>query len=240
MPSLLAFCLLSVGAGIGRWIGQFGALGLSEGLNPLLVVMLVGYLLAAGGLILAWVFWVMNKPLSLEEMATPWTKFFLPYLCFIPPILLWLWARGQVFAAASPPETPFLDNPIRGLGFFAPAMTASDVFLRLLGLLVWPLKLSCDYSFNQIPLFNGHLKSGETWLALWGLLTIVAVVVLIGVTFKRNKLICFLLLFYVVAYLPTSNFLIVIGSIMAERFMYLPSLPSAAAWLLSSWRSAIG
>ena len=57
-----------------------------------------------------------------------------------------------------------LDNPIRGLGFFAARMTAADVFLRLLALLAWPIRLSSDYSFNQIPLFNGHLNVGETWL----------------------------------------------------------------------------
>jgi tetratricopeptide (TPR) repeat protein len=223
VPSLLVFSILGAcAASVGLWIGQFGALGLSEGLKPVLALMLAGSLLTAGGLVLAWVFWVLDKPLSAQELIAPWKKFFLAYLLFIPPIITWIAARNWVFHNASPPETPFLDNPIRGLGFFAARMTASDVFLRLLSLVAWPLHLSCDYSFNQIPLFNGHPNSIETWIAVLGLLLLIAVIVLMGASFRRNKLLCFLIVFYLIAYLPTSNFLIVIGSIMAERFMYLP------------------
>jgi hypothetical protein len=233
IPSLLGFALLGALAAIcGLEIGQFGALGLSEGLTPVLVIFLVGSLLAAGCFALAWTFWVLNKPLSFSEIGGPWIKYFVPYLATIPPILLWLSARRWVFANASPPETPFLDNPIRGLGFFAARMTASDVFVRLLGLLAWPGKLSCDYSFNQIPLFDGRLGVGETWIAFAGVLTLIGMAILIALCFQRHKLLCFVLVFYLIAYLPTSNFLIIIGSIMAERFLYLPLIAFAACLVL--------
>jgi tetratricopeptide (TPR) repeat protein len=231
IPSLFGFSLLSaIGAVVGISIGQFGALGLSEGLTPVLVILLIASLLAAGGLVLAWVFWAMRKPLTPEHMSAPWTNYFLPYALTIPPVLLWLAARSWVFANASPPETPFLDNPIRGLGFFAARMTASDVFLRLLGLLAAPIHLSCDYSFNQIPLFGTSAVEGG--IASLGVVVILCTLGLVIITFRRNKLICFLLLFYLITYLPTSNFLIVIGSIMAERFMYLPLIAFVACVVL--------
>ena len=70
VPSLLGFSLLSaIGAVIGLWIGQFGALGLSEGLRPVLVIVLVGSLLVAGALALAWTFWVARNPLDLGELT---------------------------------------------------------------------------------------------------------------------------------------------------------------------------
>jgi tetratricopeptide (TPR) repeat protein len=229
VPSLLALSLLSAAlAVVCLWIGQFGALGLSEGLTPVLVILLLGSLIVSAGLVLAWVFWVLSEPISLRHLIAPWQKYFLAYATVIPPIILWLGARRWVFANASPPETPYLDNPIRGLGFFAARMTASDVFLRLTSLLAWPARLSCDYSFNQIPLFYGHLGSAETWLALAGALILASIIALIALTYRKHKLICFLLVFYLLAYLPTSNFLIIIGSIMAERFLYLPLLAFAA------------
>ena len=55
-------------------------------------------------------------------------------------------------------------------------------------------------------------------------MTLLGMLALIVLTFRRHKTVCFLLLFYLIVYLPTSNFLIIIGSIMAERFLYLPLL----------------
>jgi tetratricopeptide (TPR) repeat protein len=233
VPSLLLFSLIAAAGSVkALWIGQFGALGLSEGLTPVLVIALLGSLVVAAGLVVAWVFWVMNKPTSFSEFASPWAKYFIPYLTFIPPVLLWLYARNYVFYNASPPETPFLDNPIRGLGFVEARICACNVFLRLIGLLVWPLHLSCDYSFNQITMIGGHLTGGQTTLGIVGVLVLLLVLALIGYTFRSHKVICFLLCFYLIAYLPTSNFLIIIGSIMAERFLYLPLLGFVACVVL--------
>jgi tetratricopeptide (TPR) repeat protein len=233
VPSLLALSVLAaIAASAGLWVGHFEALGLSEGLNAVLIILLLASLLSAAGLVAALMLWVLKKPLRFVDALEPWVKYFLPYATVFPPIVLWLFARGWVFQNSSPPETPFLDNPIRGLGFLAARMTASDVFIRLLSLLVWPIRLSCDYSYDQIPLFNGNPLSPETWVSVLGLLALLSMIGLAIYTYRRNKTICFLICFYLVAYLPTSNFLIIIGSIMAERFMYLPLIAFVACIVL--------
>ena len=225
LPTLLGFCIAGIlGLSLALLIGKFGFLGLSEGVLPALAVLLVGCIVGAAIIVVVGMTRLDSNWLLPEAWFVPWDKFFISYLSIVPPVIVWVAARAYVFYYASPPETPFLDNPIRGLNFFAARMTAMDVFARLLGLLVWPLKLSCDYSFNQIPLFTGRLGSPETWIAFFGALTLICLFVLAVVFYRRQKAVSFLILFYLVVYLPTSNFLIIIGSIMAERFLYLPLL----------------
>src|SRR5581483_5883026 len=45
----------------------------------------------------------------------------------------------------------------------------------------------------------------------------------------RNRMVSWGILFFLVMMLPTSNLVITIGSIMAERFLYLPSIGFCAA-----------
>ncbi len=82
-------------------------------------------------------------------------------------------------------------------------------------LLIWPARLSCDYSWAQIPL---GLAPSAGWLVLLGLILLV-----------RNRNAIFLAAAALLVFLPTSNLLFPIGTIMAERFLYLPSIAFAAA-----------
>jgi tetratricopeptide (TPR) repeat protein len=108
-----------------------------------------------------------------------------------------------------------VDNPIAAASFWRGRLTAIEVLWRYLGLLAWPRQLSWDYSYNQIPIAG--ISAGL--VALGGLL------LLLGLLLWRSSTpVCFFGLFFFVTLLPTSNVLLVIGSIMAERFLYLPSI----------------
>lgn len=111
---------------------------------------------------------------------------------------------------------PFLNNPIHSAGYIIARLTAVEAVWRYLGLLFWPKSLSWDYSFNQIPLAT---PAGGA-LALAGLAILVA---LACWSVRVNRAVCFLGLFFLVALSPVSNLLFTIGSLMAERFLYLPS-----------------
>ena len=143
-------------------------------------------------------------------------------------------ARYFVFAAATPPETPFLDNPIRGVNRFAGEITALQVLVRLWGILIFPNQLSCDYSFNQVPTF-GYLSTrmNDTMGLLAALLVVCVFAWAIYLWFRERKAASFFMLFFFVAFLPTSNILITIGSIMAERFLYLPMIGFVGALVLA-------
>src|SRR5262249_16811588 len=83
---------------------------------------------------------------------------------------------------------------------------------------------SSDYSFNQIPLYGYKGTNGweDAQCILWLLLLVAIVALGVWLWFRNQKAICFFIFLYLINYVPTSNWTVIIGSIMAERFMYLP------------------
>lgn len=115
---------------------------------------------------------------------------------------------------------PFVDNPAAAAGFPAGRLTALGTVVRYAGLLIWPRHLSADYSFDQIPI----IRSPADPMALAGLL-IVALVAGGGVwLMRRAPPASFALLFVAISAAPISNLILFIGTLLAERLMYLPSV----------------
>jgi len=145
-----------------------------------------------------------------------------------PPLLaMWL-ARSVVMAGTNGPEFPFVDNPLVAADFWTVRLTALKVMARYLGLLVWPAKLSADYSYAEIPLAHGSVSDWAAWL-------IVAIAVAGVIAFRRNRVVLFVAGFAAAAILPTANLLFPIGTIMAERFLYLPAIALAVCVVIASY-----
>lgn len=125
--------------------------------------------------------------------------------------------RSVVLAGSLTPQSLFVDNPLIGAHFLAGRLTSIAVMARYLWLLVWPVRLSCDYSYATILLAKGQLWDWIDWLA------VVAVIAVVAWQFTRNKLLFFFAAFAFVTFVPVSNLLFPIGTIMAERFLYLPA-----------------
>ena len=143
------------------------------------------------------------------------------------PIAVMLVQRARVLAASLPPEYPFTDNPIVGASFWTGRLTALKVIARYLWLLIWPAKLSSDYSYAEIPLFRG------TFGDIAGCAIALLAIALSLYIYKRSRLACFFLCFAGVTFFPTSNLALPIGTIMAERFLYLPSIGILAFLVLA-------
>jgi tetratricopeptide (TPR) repeat protein len=153
----------------------------------------------------------------------------------LPAACLLLWARHRLLYASPVYGQSFVDNPIAYAGVFPGFMTAMKVIGRYLGLLVLPGTLSCDYSYNQIPLF-GEMAHWWENLYAWVALAVVAALVWAAVRGRRGHvLFAWGTLFFLLMLLPTSNLLVPIGSIMAERFLYLPSLGFCLVAALALW-----
>jgi protein O-mannosyl-transferase len=138
------------------------------------------------------------------------------YAAVVAPILLILAWRHWVL----PGLTDYIvvvDNPLLAAGFWRGRLTALVVIWRYLGLLLWPQQLSWDYSYNQIPLAT--VAGGIAALA--GLSALLATLISL---YRRAAAVCFFGIFFFLALGPTSNIALMIGSIMAERFLYLPSI----------------
>jgi len=153
----------------------------------------------------------------------PWWRLIAASVAMGLPIALMLWQRSIVLAAAPPAEFPFVDNPIAGAGFWIGRLTALKVLGRYLAVAFFPLHLSADYSYAQIPLASGSPGDWLAWLAVAG--AAAAVLLLYG----RNRLACFFACFAFLNLLPASNLLFPIGTIMAERLLYLPLIGLLAA-----------
>jgi protein O-mannosyl-transferase len=148
---------------------------------------------------------------KLKELAFGCAAIVLPFFAF--------WAqRSAVLAASGPSDFPFIDNPLVGAGFWTARLTAVKVMARNLGLMAWPRQLSSDYSYRQIPLATGTPEDWICWLA------IAAAAATVVLLYRRSRTAFFLACFAFITYLPTSNLLFPIGTIMAERFLYLPAI----------------
>jgi tetratricopeptide (TPR) repeat protein len=141
-----------------------------------------------------------------------------------PPLLVMWYARSIVVPGS--PQFPFVDNPLVAADFWTARLTALKVIARYLGLLVWPVHLSVDYSYAEIPLARG---SASDWFA-W---SIVAIAIAAVIAFRRNRIVLFVAGFAAVAILPTANLLFPIGTIMAERFLYLPAIAAAVCLVMA-------
>jgi tetratricopeptide (TPR) repeat protein len=142
----------------------------------------------------------------------------------LPPIVWMIYQRTAVIAASAPTEFPFTDNPLVGAGFWSARVGALSIIGRYMGLLLWPAQLSCDYSYAQIPV------PGGVWE--WALIAATLAFVL----WRRGRTALFLASAVFLVFLPSSNLLFPIGTIMAERFLYLPSIAFAAAAVWAAYR----
>ena len=126
-------------------------------------------------------------------------------------------------------------NPLAAAGITTRLLTATHVFGKYLWLLLVPIPLSADYSFNQIALISS--PAGLSFL-----IPALALLVTIGATalvFARSERPWFLCgAFFLATFSLTSNFVRPIGTIMAERLLYLPSLgfTCAVAWWIARAR----
>ena len=76
------------------------------------------------------------------------------------------YARAAVFIHLPPARFPYWDNPLVDAGFWTARLTALKIVAKYLALLFWPARLSCDYSYAQIPLASGAAADWLAWLVV--------------------------------------------------------------------------
>jgi hypothetical protein len=168
---------------------------------------------------------VLEGRISTVSLVSGWIPFALPLT------LMW-YQRGAVLGSVTVTAFPFVDNPIIGAGFWQGRLTAVVVAARYLWLIVWPARLSADYSFSQIPLASGSAWEWLAWLAA------ASMVALTVVLWRRHRPVALVVIAAVVLFLPVSNLAFTTGTIMAERLMYLPSIGLIAALVIGVFAAA--
>lgn len=144
------------------------------------------------------------------------------------PTVLFFLARYQVYQAASPFPLWMSTNILVTTDFWTARLTACKTLWKYLVLLAWPAQLSWDYSVDHVKLFGWRLAHWEDGQAAAAVL----ILMLIGTTAlalrRRMPGLLFCVVFSLGALLPTSNLLVLIPAVMAERFLYLPLVGIAA------------
>jgi hypothetical protein len=141
------------------------------------------------------------------------------YLTFVLIAVIFVGVRGRVLADHSlggfAPFTPFSSLHISAGDRM---LTALGVVPQWLRLLYWPAHLSSDYGPPAIEIAQGRSVS-----QIPGLLLLVAVLALAVILRRRQPVISFGIAFACIALLPSSNFLLPAGIVLAERTLFLPS-----------------
>ena len=140
-------------------------------------------------------------------------------------------ARFAVYRDAPYTAWPVVDNPLLAASFWAAKLTAIKVIGMDLVLLVWPVPLAYDRSYAQL------LPSASSDPAVWFSLS--AVILLLSaavVRRKRDPLMFAIAGLFAITLLPTANLLLLVGNIMAERFLYLPAAAFAIAIAALAYR----
>jgi hypothetical protein len=96
-------------------------------------------------------------------------------------------------------------------------MTSGRVFLQYFKLLLFPVQVTGDYDFNSIPLAG--IRDWDAWLGLILVAGLIATAVYVA---RKKPGISIGILFFFVALLPVSNWIMPIALLMAERFLYTP------------------
>jgi tetratricopeptide (TPR) repeat protein len=103
--------------------------------------------------------------------------------------------------------------------FISQRATSFYVLLRYLSLLIFPYPLAYDYSNYQLP--NYTIKD---LLPIISIIIHFAMGIYAFLTIRKKSLLSFAILFYLITLAPVSNIFMLIGSPMAERFLFIPSL----------------
>ena len=115
----------------------------------------------------------------------------------------------------------FLDNMLAGAPSVSVRVATAIMMLGYYARLLFvPYPLVCDYGYHTF----GFAGFGNVWVLLSVLLyagvTVMSVVALV----KKNGLYAFAGLFYIITIALFANIFILIGSTMAERFLFFPSV----------------
>lgn len=113
-----------------------------------------------------------------------------------------------------------INNSVSGAKTFNEKIaTCLHILGKYLILLAFPINLSYDYSYNQIP-----IQQFTNMSVIISLLVYLGIIAAGFYTLTKKHLTSFAIFFYIGTILLVSNIITLIGATMAERFLFSPSL----------------
>jgi hypothetical protein len=198
----------SAGAALGWWFGLAGAIAVGAFSKE------SG--LAALPILCAVEFFAVDRRANRRSLG--------PAVAVVTAVVAaYLIARVAVLGALLPSDSasfttvanPLMDEPITGR-----LMSAVAIFGHYARIFVWPTRLSPDYSFDTIAVVRSPVDPWF-WLPLAAIVALTAVVV---VAARRSPPLVIAAVAFLAPYSIIANAAFPIGTMMAERLFYLPSI----------------
>lgn len=192
-------------------------------------LVLAGALAKEHAIVAPALFWIDDR--ARAARSTPLFSGIGPFLAYGASIAAALAARvsvlGSVGAAS---DAIVLDNPLLVESGAARVGTSLWLIARYAGLTAWPAALSSDYSLDAIAVVR--TLTDPRWLVGAAVLGAAIAGIALGIRRRLPALAvgCGTFLLFL---LPGSNLLFPVGTIFAERLLYLPSL--GACLLAGTW-----
>ena len=160
-------------------------------------------------------------PMTLHYFIKPSTKKYVRTL--VPTgiaVILFLVIRGTIIGStATPLSQELLNNPFVNASTSEKYATIVQTFRLYIKLLMFPHPLTFDYYPKQVPIVNWtDLRATSSLVICSGLLLFA----IIG--WKKKTLTSYGLWFSFATFAIASNIFFPIGTLMGERFVYMPSL----------------
>ena len=141
------------------------------------------------------------------------------FLLLIAVTLGWVLLRQRVMPDDFAGFAPYAAFRFLNMNAAARIGTMMHEFPRVAQLMLFPTRLSADYSPSDVIIANG-IGVDE----LPGIIIVVCTLVLAFALRRRAPVASFGLLWFVIAYGPVSNILLPTGIVTAERTLFLPSV----------------
>lgn len=149
----------------------------------------------------------------------------------------------DIFSAGPPGEllnNPFMEwdgNRYRPLSFWESLPTVFLGLFHYLKLFLIPWPLTHDYYPLQIPIADYK----NVWALLSFLIYLLTTAAALFYFFIRRKLPAYAWLWFVIALFPMSNILVNVGTLLSERFMFIPSLGACLllSYLIFNFRTGL-
>jgi tetratricopeptide (TPR) repeat protein len=172
---------------------------------------------------------VVSDSASLRERLV---RMRMPAVALAAAGLAYFLVRSSVVLDGGSGFVPFLPFQVVRFTGGDRVLTAVGVAPEWLRLLLWPARLTAEYSPQYV-----EIAQGPSIAQLPGLLVLLGTLGLCAATWRRNPATAFGIGWLVLTLLPMSNFIIPAGFIVAERTLLLPSVGvmiavgSAVPWL---------
>lgn len=150
-------------------------------------------------------------------------KIFFSSFCFVPPLMLYFFLRSQAFgiSLASEDLAPYISNPLIYSSLWVRVLTGFSILWTYIEKIFFPLHLSASYHFAHfVPVANPL----ESFSFAGGVIVFLFLLLLFCYVFFKKNAIFVGLIIFIFSYLPISQFIKPRSDIIAERWMYLPSL----------------